>query len=110
MLESRLELKMTIDSKISKSDVSRGVLTVAELGVVDYDDALSLQTEMLAKRIEGWSGYVADDGTSACVYAWAWADERFIVGDRNDVPVRRVFARRAGDVSRAGAIDLLSDS
>ncbi len=51
----------------------RGKLTVAEMGVVDYDDALAMQTAMLAARIEGSvDRYAADDGASARVYAWAW--------------------------------------
>jgi lipoate-protein ligase B len=81
-------------------------LTVAELGVVDYDDALSVQTEILAARIDGSVGDTLLMMEHPHVFTLGrGADERFIVGDRNDVPVRRVS--RGGQVTYHGPGQLI---
>jgi lipoate-protein ligase B len=81
-------------------------LTVAELGVVDYDDALSVQSEMLAGRIDGSVGYTLLMMEHPHVFTLGrGADERFIVGNRNDVPVRRVS--RGGQVTYHGPGQLI---
>ena len=70
---------------------TRGTLSVAELGVVDYDDALSVQSEMLAARIDGSVGDTLLMMEHPHVFTLGrGADERFIAGNRNDVPIRRV--------------------
>src|SRR5271167_4591555 len=79
----------------------RGKLSVAELGVVDYDDALAMQTEMLAARVDGRIGDTLLMMEHPHVFTLGrGADERFIVGNRNDVPVRRVS--RGGQVTYHG--------
>jgi lipoate-protein ligase B len=81
-------------------------LTVAELGVVDYDDALSVQTEMLAARVEGRIGDTLLMMEHPHVFTLGrGADERFIVGNRADVPIRRVS--RGGQVTYHGPGQLI---
>jgi lipoate-protein ligase B len=76
------------------------------LGVVDYDNALAMQTAMLAARIEGSVGdtlllmehpHVLTLGRGA--------DERFIVDNHAGVPVRRVS--RGGQVTYHGPGQLI---
>jgi len=87
--------------------VERGrLLTVANLAVLDYDAALSVQTEMLAARIVGSVGDTLLMMEHPHVFTLGrGADERFIVGDRNDVPVRRVS--RGGQVTYHGPGQLI---
>jgi lipoate-protein ligase B len=81
-------------------------LTIAELGVVDYDDALSVQTEMLAARIDGSVGDTLLMMEHPHVFTLGrGADERFVVGNRNDVPIRRVS--RGGQVTYHGPGQLI---
>src|SRR5258707_1041075 len=69
----------------------RGVLAVAELGVVEYDDALAMQIEMLAARIEGKIGDTLLMMEHPHVFTLGRAaDERFIVANKEGVPIRRV--------------------
>jgi lipoate-protein ligase B len=82
------------------------VLTVAELGVVDYDDALAMQTAMLAARVEGKIGDTLLMMEHPHVFTLGrGADERFIVGDREGVPIRRVS--RGGQVTYHGPGQLI---
>jgi lipoate-protein ligase B len=84
----------------------RGKLTVAELGTVDYDDALAMQTAMLAARIDGSVGDTLLMMEHPHVFTLGrGADERFIVGNANDVPVRRVS--RGGEVTYHGPGQLI---
>jgi lipoate-protein ligase B len=106
MPESRLKLKATIDSNPLTAGVSRGALTVAELGVVDYDDALAMQTSMLAARIEGSVGDTLLMMEHPHVFTLGrGADERFIVGNTDEVPIRRVS--RGGQVTYHGPGQLI---
>jgi lipoate-protein ligase B len=76
-------------------------LTVAELGVVDYDEALTMQSSMLAARIVGNVGDTLLLMEHPHVFTLGrGADERFIVENRADVPVRRVS--RGGQVTYHG--------
>ena len=84
----------------------RRALTIAEMGIVDYDDALSLQSEMLAKRIEGRVGDTLLMMEHPHVFTLGrGADEGFIVGNKDDVPVRRVS--RGGQVTYHGPGQLI---
>jgi lipoate-protein ligase B len=81
-------------------------LTVAELGVVEYDDALSVQTEILGARIDGSVGDTLLMMEHPHVFTLGrGADERFIVGNKDDVPVRRVS--RGGQVTYHGPGQLI---
>ncbi|MGB9379642.1 MAG: lipoyl(octanoyl) transferase LipB, partial [Candidatus Binatus sp.] len=81
-------------------------LTVAELGVVDYDDAVAVQTAMLGARIEGRVGDTLLMMEHPHVFTLGrGADERFIVGNRERVPVRRVS--RGGEVTYHGPGQLI---
>jgi lipoate-protein ligase B len=83
-----------------------GTLSVVELGVVDYDDALGMQTAMLAARIDGSVGDTLLMMEHPHVFTLGrGADERFIVGNANDVPVRRVS--RGGEVTYHGPGQLI---
>ncbi|MGB0061333.1 MAG: lipoyl(octanoyl) transferase LipB [Candidatus Binatus sp.] len=81
-------------------------ITVAELGVVDYDDAIAMQTAMLGARIEGRVGDTLLMMEHPHVFTLGrGADERFIVGNRERVPVRRVS--RGGEVTYHGPGQLI---
>ena len=81
-------------------------LTIAELGIVDYDDALGLQTRMLAKRIEGRVGDTLLMMEHPHVFTLGrGADERFVLGNKNNVAVRRVS--RGGQVTYHGPGQLI---
>ncbi|WP_423967893.1 lipoyl(octanoyl) transferase LipB [Candidatus Binatus sp.] len=81
-------------------------MTVAELGVVDYDDAIAMQTAMLGARIEGRVGDTLLMMEHPHVFTLGrGADERFIVGNRERVPVRRVS--RGGEVTYHGPGQLI---
>jgi lipoate-protein ligase B len=85
---------------------TRGVLTTAELGVVDYDDALAMQTSMLAARIDGTIGDTLLMMEHPHVFTLGrGADERFIVGNKDQVPIRRVS--RGGQVTYHGPGQLI---
>jgi lipoate-protein ligase B len=76
------------------------------LGVVDYDDALAMQTAMLAARIEGSIGDTILMMEHPHVFTLGrGADERFIVGNKDDVPIRRVS--RGGQVTYHGPGQLI---
>jgi len=82
------------------------VLTVAELGVVDYDEALSVQTAMLAGRIDGRIGDTLLMMEHPHVFTLGrGADEGFIVSNTGDVPIRRVS--RGGQVTYHGPGQLI---
>src|ERR1700722_17538715 len=81
-------------------------LTVADLGIVYYDEALAMQTAMLAARIDGSVGDTLLMMEHPHVFTLGrGADERFIVGNRNDVPIRRVS--RGGQVTYHGPGQLI---
>jgi lipoate-protein ligase B len=81
-------------------------LTVAELGVVDYDEALAMQSSMLASRIAGTVGDTLLTMEHRHVFTLGrGADERFILQDRDDVSVRRVS--RGGQVTYHGPGQLI---
>jgi lipoate-protein ligase B len=82
-------------------------LAIAELGVVGYDDALAIQTETLAARIDDRIGdtlllmehpHVLTLGRGA--------DEGFIVSNADGVPVRRIS--RGGQVTYHGPGQLVA--
>ena len=76
-------------------------LAVAELGVVDYDDALAMQTAMLAARLDGRIGDTLLTMEHPHVFTLGrGADERFIAGNPTGVPIRRVS--RGGQVTYHG--------
>ena len=76
-------------------------LTVADLGIVYYDDALAMQTALLAARIDGSVGDTLLMMEHPHVFTLGrGADERFIVGNLDHVPVRRVS--RGGQVTYHG--------
>jgi lipoate-protein ligase B len=76
------------------------------LGVVDYDDALAMQTAMLAARIDGGIGDTLLMMEHPHVFTLGrGADERFIVGNTRGVPVRRVS--RGGQVTYHGPGQLI---
>jgi len=81
-------------------------LTVADLGVVDYDDALAVQTAMLAARIDDGVGDTILMMEHPHVFTLGrGADEGFIVGNTEGVPVRRVS--RGGQVTYHGPGQLI---
>jgi lipoate-protein ligase B len=81
-------------------------ITVAEFGVVDYDDAIAMQSEMLAARIEGSVTDTLLMMEHPNVFTLGrGADERFIVGNTAGVPVRRVS--RGGQVTYHGPGQLI---
>ena len=81
-------------------------LTVADLGVVEYDDALAMQSAMLAARIEGSVGDTLLMMEHPHVFTLGrGADERFIVANREGVPIRRVS--RGGEVTYHGPGQLI---
>src|ERR1700722_1394093 len=85
---------------------SRGALSVADLGLVDYDDALAMQTGMLAARIEGRVGDTLMMMEHPHVFTLGrGADERFIVANAEGVPIRRVS--RGGEVTYHGPGQLI---
>ncbi len=85
---------------------ARGVLTVANLGVVEYDAALAIQTAMLAARIDGSVGDTLLLMEHPHVFTLGrGADERFIVGNTADAPIRRVS--RGGQVTYHGPGQLI---
>ncbi len=76
-------------------------MRVASLGIVDYDAALGLQTELLEARIAG----EIDDTLLLLEHPHVFtlgrgADERFIVAQTDAVPIRRVS--RGGQVTYHG--------
>lgn len=84
----------------------RGRLTIAELGVVEYDAALAMQSSMLAARVED----AIDDTLLLMEHPHVFtlgrgADERFILENREGVPVRRVS--RGGQVTYHGPGQLI---
>ncbi|MGD0116509.1 MAG: lipoyl(octanoyl) transferase LipB [Candidatus Binatus sp.] len=84
----------------------KGRLAVAELGAVDYDDALALQTSTLAARLGDAVGDTLLLMEHPHVYTLGrGADERFIVGNPAGVPVRRVS--RGGQVTYHGPGQLI---
>jgi lipoate-protein ligase B len=85
---------------------ARGRLTVADMGVVDYDDALAMQTAILAARIEGSVGDTLLMMEHPHVFTLGrGADERFIVANAGGVPIRRVS--RGGEVTYHGPGQLI---
>jgi lipoate-protein ligase B len=83
-----------------------GTLSVVELGVVDYDDALAMQTAVLAARIEGSVGDTLLMMEHPHVFTLGrGADERFIVANTDEVPIRRVS--RGGEVTYHGPGQLI---
>ena len=81
-------------------------LIVAELGVVDYDDALAMQTAMLAARIDGGIGDTLLMMEHPHVFTLGrGADEGFIVSNTDSVPIRRVS--RGGEVTYHGPGQLI---
>jgi lipoate-protein ligase B len=81
-------------------------LAVAELGLVDYEDALALQTSTLAARLDGSVGDTLLLMEHPHVYTLGrGADERFIVGNPAGAPVRRVS--RGGQVTYHGPGQLI---
>jgi lipoate-protein ligase B len=82
------------------------VVTVAELGVVEYDDALAMQSAMLAARIDGSIGDTLLMMEHPHVFTLGrGADERFIVANTEGVPIRRVS--RGGEVTYHGPGQLI---
>lgn len=80
---------------------SRGLLTVADLGVVDYDRALALQTALLASRLDGAIGDTLLMMEHPHVLTLGrGADPRFILANPASLPVRRVS--RGGQVTYHG--------
>jgi lipoate-protein ligase B len=76
------------------------------MGIVDYDDALAIQTSMLAARIEGSIGDTLLMMEHPHVFTLGrGADERFIVGNKDQVPTRRVS--RGGQVTYHGPGQLI---
>lgn len=93
------------DNRESQSN-GRGALAVAETGMVDYDDALAIQTAMLAARIEGSVGDTLLMMEHPHVFTLGrGADARFIVGNTQAVPIRRVS--RGGEVTYHGPGQLI---
>ena len=85
---------------------ARASLAVAELGVVDYDAALAMQTAMLAARIDGRIGDTLLMMEHPHVFTLGrGADERFIVGNPAGAPIRRVS--RGGQVTYHGPGQLI---
>jgi lipoate-protein ligase B len=85
---------------------ARGALTVANLGVLDYDAALAMQSEMLAARIDGRVGDTMLMMEHPHVFTLGrGADEGFIVSNTKTVPVRRVS--RGGQVTYHGPGQLI---
>ncbi|HEY9157631.1 lipoyl(octanoyl) transferase LipB [Candidatus Binatus sp.] len=85
---------------------ARGALTVADLGVLDYDAALAIQTAMLAARLDGTIGDTLLMMEHPHVFTLGrGADERFIVGNPASVPIRRVS--RGGQVTYHGPGQLI---
>jgi lipoate-protein ligase B len=81
-------------------------LAVAELGLVDYDDALVMQTSMVAARIEGSVGDTLLMMEHPHVFTLGrGADERFIIASTDDLPIRRVS--RGGQVTYHGPGQLI---
>ena len=79
----------------------RRQITVADLGIVDYDAALAMQTAMLAARLEGTIGDTLLMMEHPHVFTLGrGADERFIVGNPAGVQIRRVS--RGGQVTYHG--------
>jgi lipoate-protein ligase B len=79
---------------------------VADLGVVDYDDALAVQTAMLAARIDGSVGDTLLMMEHPHVFTLGrGADECFIVNNGTGVPIRRVS--RGGQVTYHGPGQLI---
>ncbi len=69
----------------------RGALTVADLGVVDYDAALALQADLLAARGRGENADMLLMLEHPHIFTLGrGADERFIVANPEGMPVRRV--------------------
>ena len=76
-------------------------MAVAELGVVDYDDALAMQTAMLATRLDERIGDTLLMMEHPHVFTLGrGADERFIASNLAGVPIRRVS--RGGQVTYHG--------
>jgi lipoate-protein ligase B len=76
------------------------------LGVVDFDVALEMQTAMLAARVEEKIGDTLLMMEHPHVFTLGrGADERFIVGNREGVPIRRVS--RGGQVTYHGPGQLI---
>ncbi|MGH7812978.1 MAG: lipoyl(octanoyl) transferase LipB [Candidatus Binataceae bacterium] len=76
-------------------------LSVAELGVVDYDAALALQTALLEARLADRIGDTLLILEHPHVYTLGrGADERFILNNPAGVPIRRVS--RGGQVTYHG--------
>ena len=76
------------------------------MGVVDYDDALAMQTAMLAARIDGTIGDTLLMMEHPHVFTLGrGADERFIVGNKDNLPIRRVS--RGGQVTYHGPGQLI---
>lgn len=81
-------------------------LSVAELGVVDYDDAVAMQTALLAARIDGSVGDTILMMEHPHVFTLGrGADEKFIVENKEGVPIRRVS--RGGQVTYHGPGQLI---
>src|ERR1035437_9955747 len=81
-------------------------LTVADLGVLDYDAALAMQTAMLAAGTRVAMGDTLLMMEHPHVFTLGrGADERFIVGNPASVPIRRVS--RGGQVTYHGPGQLM---
>ena len=77
------------------------VLTVRDLGIVDYDDALALQTAMLEARLDRRIGDTLLMMEHPHVFTLGrGADDRFIADNPTGVPIRRVS--RGGQVTYHG--------
>ena len=84
----------------------RGALTVADLGVVDYDAALALQANLLAARGKGENADMLLMLEHPHIFTLGrGADERFIVANPEGVQVRRVS--RGGQVTYHGPGQLI---
>ena len=84
----------------------RGALTVADLGVVDYDAALALQADLLAARGREENADMLLMLEHPHIFTLGrGADERFIVDNPAGVPVRRVS--RGGQVTYHGPGQLI---
>jgi lipoyl(octanoyl) transferase len=82
-------------------DRERRQIAVADLGVVEYEAALAMQTAMVAARLDGTIGDTLLLMEHPHVFTLGrGADERFIAGNPAGVPIHRVS--RGGQVTYHG--------
>jgi lipoate-protein ligase B len=87
--------------------ISRSILNVAELGVVEYEAALNLQQAMVAARIEDRIGDVLLLLEHPNVFTLGrGADEHFIIANPMQIPVHRIS--RGGQVTYHGPGQLIA--